>query len=441
MNFVYRLLTILSILKFKLNTMNVFVGKIGKSILFKRDAWGPVGGDNEAPLYYENLFHRNPSIQFYLFGISDYSRLSEQERQRINRNGNVHDIWDKWKDFIKTYTGEKTACRFQYMEAWTKNAAARGLVMDAGVLFAGPNATTNIPGKVTKMKTPDILAQPLEMLALYAGPLVSYLNDYRVPYMLVVNDPRFFPFMAKDILHPPARVLSQYNETITYKHRKSYTDNTVVTFPVKSTYAAVETIYLIDDQSKKQEAQQVSLEGFFGETPEVPKTPERDIKFQIVLNEGRPSRYELLKSNVLDHIQDVAIYGQWTPRVIGADPRFKGSLPYHELQKQLPRIKYTYCIPIKKGWATAKIWEMINNGVVPFLHHTYDSQNNIGAPEFLRVKDSKDLQSKIEFLEANPAQYHALVEQLKQMIKPHHRDGSMLNQLFLKELSELVTCK
>lgn len=421
--------------------MNIFVGKLGKSILFKRSSWGPIGGDNEAPLYYENLFHHNPDIQFYLLGCSDYDRLPPDERDRINKNGNVHDIWgEEWKKFKKSYTGPKVSCRVDYMDKWAAEAKASGLNMNAGIVFAGPNATCNIPFRVTKMKNPTEIATPIDMLALYAGPLVSYLNDYRVPYVLIVNDPRFFPFMAKDIFHAPSSVLSQYNETVQYKHRKTYTDNTVIEFPLEARYASSETIYLINDKSKTAEAKPCSLESFFGEEETVEEAGpiERDIKFLVVLNEGRPSRYSLLKENILDHIEDVDVYGHWNPETIGDDPRFKGSVSYDELQKMLPRIKYSYCIPIKPGWVTMKFWELLNHGVIPFLHPTYDSQNNLNAPEFLRVKDSKDLAAKIEFFENNPAEYELFLSRIQNMIKPEHRDGTLLNNIAINEINKII---
>ena len=46
--------------------MNVAIGKIGKSILFDTTKWGAHGGDIDAPVFYENLFHKNPDVNFYI---------------------------------------------------------------------------------------------------------------------------------------------------------------------------------------------------------------------------------------------------------------------------------------------------------------------------------------------------------------------------------------
>jgi len=52
--------------------MKCAIGKVGKSILFNPQRWGATGGDNEAPIFYENLIHRNPNVTFYLIGASDF---------------------------------------------------------------------------------------------------------------------------------------------------------------------------------------------------------------------------------------------------------------------------------------------------------------------------------------------------------------------------------
>lgn len=416
--------------------MNIFVGKLGKSILFNRDNWGPIGGDNEAPVYFENLFHRNPDIDFYMFGSNDFSRLSSSEQMRINKNGNVHNIWDQgWKTFTKNYDGPKVAGRLKYLEHWVEEAHAIGLKMDKGILFAGPVATSNVPGKTTKMKTPDEISTPIEMIGLYSGPLVDYLNVHKTPYMLIVNDPRYFPPQSKDWMHPPSQVLSQFDEEVTFKRRTTYRDNTLNNCQVKCDYARVETIFLINNKDQALPETE-SLDTFFGD-PDPVVEGERDIKFMIVCNEGAPSRYKLLCTSILDDMDDVDVYGKWNEETIGDDKRFKGSKPYGELHAMLPRVKYTYCIPIKKGWVTAKFWEMAHHGIIPFLHPTYDEQDNLKAPDFLRVANSKELDKKIDFLERNPDAYETLIGKLKDMLKDEYYDGSYLNDLTLEYLNKI----
>ena len=208
---------------------------------------------------------------------------------------------------------------------------------------------------------------------------------------------------------------------------------------IPSTYSAMETIFLIGQDKEKQsaETETSSLDTFFG-TAAPEASGQKDINFMIVLNEGRPSRYNLLKQTILNDVQDVAIYGKWDERTVGDDARFKGSLPFHELQTMLPRVKYTYCIPIKKGWVTMKFWEMAHYGIIPFLHPTYDEQNHLNVPPFLRVKDSKDLFKKIQFLEANPDAYAALRDAISDMLKPSYYSGEHLNSVTLTALNKII---
>jgi hypothetical protein len=418
--------------------MNVYVGKIGKSILFNRDSWGNIGGDCEAPKYYENLFARNPSITFYLLGCNDFSRLSSSEKQRINANGNVVDIWGKqFVDWKKNNPMDSKLHNIEYLKEYV---ALNHVKFDAGVVFTGPTGTTNIPFKVTKMRNPSEVASPLEMLCKYVAPMTDWMNDNRhIPYILIVNDPRFWPPNARDWIHMPTIVLSQYDEDTRVTVRKNYTDNETVVHTIPSTYSAMETIFLIGQDKEKQsaETETSSLDTFFGE--DIPEPAGiKDINFMIVLNEGRPSRYNLLKETILNHVQDVAIYGKWDERTIGTDSRFKGSLPFHELQSMLPRVKYTYCIPIKKGWVTMKFWEMAHYGIIPFLHPTYDEQNHLNAPQFLRVKDSKDLFDKIAYLESNPDAYTKLRDTLDTMLKPSYYSGEHLNDVTLAALNKIT---
>lgn len=419
--------------------MKIAIGKMGKSILFNPESWGAIGGDSDAPKFYENLFHRNPDTTFYLVGSSDFSRLPEKDQMRINKHGNIIDIWRQFPEWGKSYSGEGREKNIRYFEEWL-NRDGVNIKFDCGLFFAGPTGTNNVVGKTTLMKNPDTFATPLDMLCKYAGPPILFLNETKIPYALIVTDPRYFPPNSKDWMHAPSVVLSQYNETVDFSSRKDYNDNTVVTTKCKGVYSAIETTFLIGltkgDDAGTGLAATSSLLSFF-ETDDKPND-EKDIKFMIVCNEGSPSRYQQLKRNILDHVQDVAIYGKWDERTIGNDSRFKGPKPFNELQGMLRRVKYTYCIPIKKGWATSKFWEMAHYGVIPFIDETYDEQNNLHIPKFLRVKNAKDLYDKIAYLESNPESYQLLRDKIDALLRDEFYSGEYLNDITIKTVKELI---
>jgi hypothetical protein len=414
---------------------SIAVGKIGKSVLFNSSQWGAIGGDNEAPIFYENLFHKNPNITFYIVGASDYSRLDKSDRDRINQYGNVIDVWNNFTEWGKSYRGESKAKRQDYLAEWMKTAPK----IDAGLLFLGPTGTSNVVGKSRLMSDPKTLASPIEMLSKYAGPVIDYLNMNRdMPWLGILNDPRFFPANMRDMFHRPVKILSQYTESIKHTTSTEYDDPTRHTVFVESNYMAMETIFLIGKERGKAIADIPStLDSFFEDTPKVEEGT-KDIKFMIVCNEGRPSRYNDLKKYILDHVDDVEVYGKWSDEIVNNDKRFKGPKKFNDLQQMLPRVKYTFCIPIKKGWTTAKFWEMAHYGIIPFLHPTYDEQNNLKCPEFLRVTDSHDLYKKIEFLEKTPEAYNILLENLNAMLKDEYYDGTYLNDITIQTLKEIL---
>ena len=413
--------------------MNILIGKIGKSILFNRNSWGSIGGDNEAPKFYENLFHRNPQHKFYMLGRCDFNDLSSSEKMRINKNGNFVNPWGQFANWNRSFHGSPQVAEYTFVQEYMDGL---GIKFDSGIIFAGPTGTSNVANKSKLMKTPDKDATPLEMLNKYVAPIFNYLNDHRdIPWVLIVNDPRYFPMFAKDLFHWPAKVLSQFNSNVTVSSRTTYTDCNVIQQVIPEVYSEVETMFLIGLE-KGAVAVSDGLSSFFDDAPEVKDT--KDVKFMIVLNEGRPSRYNLLKQSILDAVEDVNIYGKWAEPATVGDKRFKGSMGYHELQLMLPRVKYTYCIPIKKGWVTSKFWKMAHHGIVPFLHPTYDEQNSLKAPDFLRCKDAAELQKKIEFLERKPEAYQKLRDTLDQMLLDQYYSGERLNEVAMNAVKSII---
>ena len=417
--------------------MKIGIGKLGKSILFNDKNWGAIGGDNEAPILFENIIHQNPQHEFILLGVSDYDRLSPNDRKRINKHGNLINPWDNFSKWKKNTYWEndlaKSSDRIKYM---VENILPNYKV-DKCIFVMGNSASLNVRGKVYKVKEPTELASPLDCHAKYAGPVIHYLNETQTPWLMVLNDPRLYPCSnMKDLFNPPVKVLSQYNESMIHKTHTSYKDHTMIHNNIKGEYASMETIFLIGkEKGKPIDDAPNSLDSFFEDAPV--KTNEKNIKFMIVCNEGRPSRYPDLKKYILDHVKDVDIYGKWDERIIGNDNRFKGPKKFNELQAMLPNVKYTFCIPIKKGWCTAKFWEMAHYGIIPFLHPTYDEQDNLKVPDFIRVKDSQDLYNKIKFLEEKPKAYNELRELLNDLLKDEYYDGTFLNNTIMNEMSSL----
>ena len=425
----------------------ILIGKIGKSILFDSKKWSAIGGDIDAPVFYENIIKRHPEIDFYLLGKSDFSFCPASIRNRINVHGNVYDMYEGCTEYINenlprlvaSYEGRYTGANLdQYSRAKglfeyiTDIQLERLPKMDGGIFFSGPDGTSNLPDMVSLSRTPDQLSSPLVSLIGYTGPIYHYLNKTKLPYLLLVTDPRYYPPRGNDIMHVASKVLSQFNCKVKHNHYTSYTNTEKVFHDVNVSYNGIETIFLMTKEQGNVDDAEPSLDAFF-QTEQTDKQS----KFMIVLNEGRPSRYEMLKEYVLDQVQDVNIYGKWSDPRTAKDTRFKGPKKFNDLQKLLLDVKYTFIIPIKKGWVTAKFWEMIHYGIIPFMHPTYDTQNNLKCPDFIRVKSAKDLMEKIDYLEKNPDAYNDLRKQLQDMLTPELYSGEYLDRITMDSLKEI----
>jgi len=404
---------------------NVAVGKIGRVISFNPDKWTPTGGDAENPPYLEQLFFRHPENTYYIIGVSDFSKVSRAEQERINKNNNVVDIWadfTPWRDKNKDKYDERVY-RIKYMEEWCEKHKVK---FDYGIFMAGPASLSSVAGETTLMKNPDQLAKPLMMCCNYAGPIIKFLNDHmEMPWIMVGSDQKYVPGAARDLFNIPHVVMAQWNDVHTFKRRKSYTEVEIEQIDVAAFYSGFETSFLVDRARRGDEKTEINLTDFFTDSTENSQAP---IRFMIVCNEWGASRYPLLKEAILDHIEDVAIYGKWKKETIGDDKRFKGPIAYPDFMKLLKRTKYSYIPTTSLGYPTQKIWEMIYSGVIPFLHTNYDSDRLIDKPDYLYVKDGKELNEKMQYLDEHPEEYEKLLAECKAMIKPEFYSGEYLTK-------------
>jgi len=416
---------------------NVAVGKIGRVIAFNPDKWSPVGGDAEAPPYLEQIFLHNPQNTYYLVGSTDWQSLSQADRDRINKHGNVIDVWAGFKEWTNKNKDKWDLAfrRVEYMNDWMEEH--KDLQFDYGLIFAGPASLSSIPGYSRLMTNPSQLAKPLIMCSNYAGPITKFLNDHPdLKYILIGTDQKYVPGSQRDMFNVPHMVMSQWNEVHTFKVRENYESTTMIETEVPAFYSGIETSFLIDLERRKDEPED-TLESFFGTDPE----EEEQIRFMVVSNEwkGNNTRYKMLKEAILDHMDDVHVYGKWSKETVGDDPRFKGVVEYQDYLKLLKRTKYSYVATTSIGYPTPKMWELIHNGVIPFMHPVYDKYRLIPKPEYLYVKNGSEMKEKMDFLDANPAEYEKLLAECKAMIKPEFYNGDYLNNITNKFIEMLDT--
>lgn len=384
---------------------HIAFAKLGKSIKFVT-AFSPIGGDNEAPSMLRILSNNNPNITFHIVGRSDFNRLSDEERIELFPYDNVKDAFEGHKgpadqDRIINYFNDL------------------GFQPDAFVMMMGQVGNVSIPNRIWGIRDPSKTVSIIDMTKNYTTPITKWLNDNPSMHVVeVCNDPRYTLAQSKDCFVDPKISLSQY--TYEYKRTSSreYEDQTRTETMVPAKYAEMERIFLYDRQKEEVDVSS------------------RNVPFMIVLNEGSPSRYKLLKEWVLDNIEDVEIYGKWDHENTLNDDRFKGSMPLEDLQQKLKSVRATFIIPIAKGWTTSKYIEMIHAGVIPFFHPTYDEQDNLNVPKWLRPKDSASMMQAIEMLKDDKI-YTKLIQELQdQFCKPEYYDGTRLNEIVMSHLNE-----
>jgi hypothetical protein len=378
--------------------MNIVVGKFGRSIMFDSSKWAAIGGDNEPSAMFAALARLNPDKTFYMIGKSDWDNSPELP--------NLINVWKWYREGVDDYT-------------YFPLNFLKDVRIDAGIIMSGPVSQVNIPGEIIKTSGEGI-AKSLIMFEKYVGPVLKLLNERMTPYVVLSPDPRYIK-PGRDFINPPRLSISQYNTTVKYSRIKSMTEQLVrvpVKVPVK--YSGLETMFLLGK-----------------DRPAVPD--HKGTKMMIVLNEGGNGslmRGPMLKEYVLDNFEDVEVYGKWSEEWY-SDKRFRGPVKFNVLQEKLVDVKYTFIIPIQKGWVTAKIWEMMYYGIVPFMHPYYDSQRHLPVPDFLRVKSPREFLAKIDVLERYPEKYRALVDTCVSLIRDEHRDGTFLNRVIFDEIAAL----
>lgn len=389
--------------------MKILIGKFGKSIIFDENRWGAIGGDNEAPTLFLKMAEMHPENTYYILGRSNFSKMNDEFKQRYS---NIFDLWDNFNSKKDNFT------TWPYLRA-----NELGLTFDFGIFYSGPASRANIKNFLFNKRDPNTKAHPYEMMYKYVSPLVYFLNMTSVKYVMLTVDSRYSPFRSEDLYNRPIKVLSQIDKEVMASHIPDLPNmRTYIKTPENLSYDGIETVMLMN--SKRFDINNLN----------------KNIKMMIVLNEGgngAPLRGPMLKEYVLDNFEDVDVYGKWSEEW-HKDPRFKGSKRFVELQEMLSHVKYTFIIPIQKGWVTAKFWEMANYGILPFMHPYYDSQKHIKCPDFLRVKNPKELMERIQYLEDHSDFYKVLLQQLHDILLDSYYDGSFMMNVIDETIKKYV---
>lgn len=359
-------------------TMNIAFAKIGTSITFDKKKWNSGHGRCEAVNVLFLLADSNPDMTFYIIGKSDFDRAKPQFK-----HNNVINVWssfDKSKDEAVTFPAEF--------------AKRNNISFEYGIIFSGPAGYVNMPNRFYKKD--GNLAKVLQSQELYAGPILYFLNETKIPWSCLTSDNRYIPLKAADLFNQPVKILTQVitKDEVEATHYIDYLDKDMKT---AKTVIPIEKINIMHSI-------------FYGKEKPVNEYRQENV-FSILLTQAnRASRPKLIKEclNVMGN--DIEIYGGWDDEILQSSPAFKGAIHLYEIKEKFSKTKYSYVEAPDLGWETPKVWEMIECNTLPFLDFNY--YRIPGYPEYLYVKSFTEMKNKISELENDYDQYVNLKNQV-----------------------------
>ena len=396
---------------------NILIGKIGKNIKIK-NIHIETGGGVEL-LLYSTMSRMCPEYNFYFIGPNELHKCTEAEYNKLFPN---HNVFSAWIPEIRK------KCNYEVITNYFKD---NNIKVDFALIFVGLVGTTNIP-KMLRKKDGDYYS-PLVCFTGYCGPIIYTLNHIGCPLYTIAEDARYITINAKDLYNRERLIFTQINQDFedTYGHIQSETDFTLTKKLHHAKYAHTEKIPLmgLDEHWKDK----IDIDYKF--------SPENKEEPVIVLSNGcgtgklnysgnNSSRLPEYKKYIIDNFkgtpyENTKIYGSWDDEIYTEYPQIQKRMIV-ELEKEIKGAKYMLVYSQTPGFVTAKPWEMIILGILPFLHPDYDCHNLLKFPEYLYLKDEKDFLNKINELERNPQKYKDLMKQLQDMLKPEYFDGSFI---------------
>lgn len=402
--------------------MNIIIGKYGQKIEVTDNYKGlnVAGGKIEISSIIRLLAYNNPNIKFWIISRSNVHEMSTYDYNNMFPHGNVVCIYDK--KYSKKYGHNgKSDVSMNNVNFIEKVLIGENVNPKAAIVFPGIGLTSSILPNTPKVDgTGDVLLSDTALYGCTSKAL--YLNKYHEPMKIIdlCTDPNYTTWkQAKDLHYHIDEYYAQHEYDAV---RKCYIDNTInrdfIEKNIHIKYMPLQESYMYNNECLP-----------------IDPSNKKDL-FTIVLNEGQSSRYNMLNEWVLSEstFKDVSVYGKWKhPKTIN-DNRFKGFVTYDEVEQIFQKTRCSFIIPIEPEWVTVKYLEMLRNGVIPLFHPSYDSNNRLNTPSWMRPTNKKELITLVEsFKDDNVYMKH--LEEARHMLYTH-TDGSNLNNLIMCNLIE-----
>lgn len=407
---------------------NIVIGRTGLTIKFKGIKIGTQTACDTDMMVYSMLSQMNPDFNFYFIGPTDLHKLTEEEYNEIFPYHNVFSAWTndirKSKDFSKI---------IKYFED-------NNIKIDFALINTGGSSQACVPDFYPKKdgsKRSLLLSQ-----LYYMAPYVYTLNKLGCPVYCMADDARNVLLNFRDLYNRERKVFTQANYKLkTITHITSETDFTLKTDIIDCIYAHIERIDLIGMPDNWKDRIDINR-----------KLKSNKENHLLVISHGngckkinsnltiKNLRFQGYKEYIIDNFKDTIynkskIYGKWTEDIYEQYPNNFEDKPMIELNDILKDARYSLVYSQIPNFVTVKPWEMIANGIIPFIHPDYDPEHILGLPEYVYLKNPDDLKNKIIELDNDDKLYLNILNKCLDCITKEDRDGTYINNFIMTNIA------
>ena len=407
---------------------NIVIGRTGLTIKFKGIKIGTQTACDTDMMVYSMLSQMNPDFNFYFIGPTDLHKLTEEEYNEIFPYHNVFSAWSndlrKSKDFSKI---------IKYFED-------NNIKIDFALINTGGSSQVCVPDFYPKKdgsKRSLLLSQ-----LYYMAPYVYTLNKLGCPVYCMADDARNVLLNFRDLYNRERKVFTQANYKLkTITHITSETDFTLKTEIIDCIYAHIERIDLIGMPDNWKDRIDINR-----------KLKSNKENHLLVISHGngckkinsnltiKNLRFQGYKEYIIDNFKDTIynkskIYGKWTEDIYDQYPNNFEDKPMIELNDILKDARYSLVYSQIPNFVTVKPWEMIANGIIPFIHPDYDPEHILGLPEYVYLKNPDDLKNKIIELDNDDKLYLNILNKCLDCITKEDRDGTYINNFIMTNIA------
>ena len=407
---------------------NIVIGRTGLTIKFKGIKIGTQTACDTDMMVYSMLSQMNPDFNFYFIGPTDLYKLTEEEYNEIFPYHNVFSAWTndlrKSKDFNKI---------IKYFED-------NNIKIDFALINTGGSSQACVPDFYPKKdgsKRSLLLSQ-----LYYMAPYVYTLNKLGCPVYCMADDARNVLLNFRDLYNRERKVFTQANYKLkTITHITSETDFTLKTDLIDCIYAHIERIDLIGMPDNWKDRIDINR-----------KLKSNKENHLLVISHGngckkinsnltiKNLRFQGYKEYIIDNFKDTIynkskIYGKWTKDIYEQYPNNFEDKAMIELNDILKDARYSLVYSQIPNFVTVKPWEMIANGIIPFIHPDYDPEHILELPEYVYLKNPDDLKNKIIELDNDDKLYLNILNKCLDCITKEDRDGTYINNFIMTNIA------